>query len=98
MKVNLDFTLFIDVIEFNPIKGKYLETYVNEFYEWYHFGKTINKSSSRGFVINEQIYSWNGKAFIDFMNQVYPESSAKLLESDVTPGKEDSSLMYISLN
>lgn len=98
MKVNLNFSIFIDVVEFEQISNKYFETLAQEFYDWYHEGKTLTHNSKTKFEINEDIYSWNGKTFVIWLNEVYPQANAKLIQTDIRIGNENKKYPYINLN
>ena len=97
MKVNLNFTLFIDVIEFEPFMGNYLERYVHEFYEWFHYKRFPSNETKSGFIYKEEIYSWNAIPVVDWMNEIAPECNAKIIARDIKPGQEDKNLPYMNL-
>lgn len=97
MRVNLDFTLFIEVIEFEPFMGQYLEKYSSEFYEWFHYKRFPSDKTDSGFIYKDEIYNWDAVAIVDWMNEVAPECNAKIIERNIKPGDENTSLPYMKL-
>lgn len=100
MKVNLYFGLLVDVIEFKPFFSNDLDKYKEEFEKWYmenfcekkellHFGPiyTLRKDIQHRCLNAEMIIEW--------MNEVYPESNAKVIAKELKLGEEDTSLPYM---
>lgn len=93
MKVNVDFAVCIDVIEFKEFMGNNIDKYKECFERWY-FEETLIDGVP---VYHHQLkYKYfNAEPIVDWLNEVAPKCNARIVATDIIPGKEDTSLPYM---
>lgn len=82
MKVNVNFVVYIDVIEFKPFMGENIKTYQDAFLEYYCINWTEDMHMD-----TETIIKW--------MNEIAPKCGAKIIEKKIEPNKENTNLPYM---
>ena len=97
MKVNVGYSGFIDVIEFEPFLGEDMEKYKDEFAKWFfelvyigHLPYYVKKASLHYKDID-------GEAVVDWMNETAPGCNAKILQKKLFSWQEDKSLPHFEL-
>ena len=101
MKVNLYFGVLVDVIEFEPFYSNDLIRYKEEFEKWYsekYCEKKETMTLGKIYVIRKDIPNecLSAEMIVEWMNEVYPKSNAKVIDKDIKLGEEDESLPYIA--
>ena len=93
MKINVDFAICVDVIEFEDFMGKDIDKYKESFENWYFDEIVIDNIP----VYHHQLkYKYfNAEPIVDWMNEVAPGCNARIIAKDVMPGEEDISLPYM---
>lgn len=95
MKINVDFAVCVDVIEFEEFMGKDINKYKKNFENWYFevvekFGIPVRQQRS-----TLKYKYFNSQPIVDWMNEVAPGCNARIIAKDVIPGQEDTSLPYM---
>lgn len=95
MKINVGKSVSIDVIEFEPFLGNDVEKYQTEFQKWF-FEIVYIDGLPYGVPKSTLHYEkLDGIPVVDWMNEVAPESKAKIVAKNIFPGQEDKTLPYM---
>lgn len=96
MRANVFLGQWIDVVEFEPFMGDDIDEYEKKIEEFFY--ETVkDEDGDLVEVFRKDLpYTYlSGEAVVYWMNLVAPSSRARLVNSDIIPGKEDKSLPYI---
>ena len=96
MKVNIDFAMHIDVIEFEPFMKGNIEDYQRAFEKWYYEEYTEVIEGKKLTCMRQRAnlpYKYFGvEVVIDWINEVAPSSNPRILERNLGRKEYDSSL------
>ena len=90
MRINVNFAVSTDVIEFKPFMGLDINKYKEAFERWYFKEELVNEVP---IYVNQVNYKYfDAKPIVDWLNMVAPNCNARIVQYNIPPEEEDKTL------